>query len=391
MTVVDIRNVVTDSNVELIEISDSTIYYAEEKVEEGHHNLFLLEYDRETKTERILTNVFLSDPTLVLHFFSFQNDILAVMEGGGSFLKLLRVDKRSGEEKNQEEIHFIGDFAGCKALDESRVIFYTNENEEHRNLFREYRGLTGFDHVTYVYDLDERRYYYVKDGRICGLLAENLITFDLNGQPQLLAMQAYGSEEEKLLCYGEQKWMGSAIDDNVWLCPLIDFLVAVKTAESHLPLERIFSIGTEGMVRYLGMDEQSIYFKAGYFPHHDTRICAVDKASGKKRIIASLNLTEEEQNVRFIFDAASAQGYRLTELADSLRIDGVLNSQVHGEFSQDLGDFAACIQDRYLVARYVLEDETDRFTFHSIYDLETKQQQSYECRCAIHGDTVVLY
>ena len=41
MVVVDIRNFFTIRNVELIEINYDTIYYAEEKNEEGHNNLFV--------------------------------------------------------------------------------------------------------------------------------------------------------------------------------------------------------------------------------------------------------------------------------------------------------------------------------------------------------------
>ena len=46
MTVIDMRNFFHDCDVELIEINDEVIYYAEEKVEEGHNSLFLLEYNR---------------------------------------------------------------------------------------------------------------------------------------------------------------------------------------------------------------------------------------------------------------------------------------------------------------------------------------------------------
>ena len=80
MTVVDIRNKVTDSRVKLIEISGSTVYYAEEKAEEGHYSLFLLEYDRNTQTERVVANCFLGDPAVVLHFYSFPGDIIAVRQ-----------------------------------------------------------------------------------------------------------------------------------------------------------------------------------------------------------------------------------------------------------------------------------------------------------------------
>lgn len=391
MTVVDIRNAVTDSNVELIEISEDTIYYAEEKTEEGHYNLFLLKYDRASKTERILSSFFLKDPTMVLHFFSFQSDILAVMENGGSCAGILRVDKETGKEKNREEIHFVGNFADCKALDESRVVFYTSENELHKKLFEDYKKLSGFNRIAYLFDLEEGRYYYIRDKRICNLSSDKLITYDLNGQTQLLVLEPYGSEEEKEHCYRNRRWLGDHVCDNVWVCPLIDFVVAVGTDETHLPLELLLSAGTQGMVRYAGMDEENLYFRAKYFPNNDQRVCAVSRQTGKKAVAAELNLKEGEEPAGFFIETSAARIYRVTEHEDSYEIDGVLNSSVCGQYSKELGQFVSCVEDRFLVAKYVISDEKDSFVFYSIYDIETKKQQSYECRCAVKGNTVVLY
>ena len=391
MTVVDIRNAVTDSSVELIEISDSAVYYAEEKTEEGRCGLFLLKYDRAAKTERVLTSYFPVDPTLVQHFFSFRGDILIVMENGGPVAWVMRIDKRTGREKNREEIHFIGDFSACRALDESRVIFYTRENKLHGKLFEDYKKLTGFSSVAYVYDLDESRYYYVRDKRICKIAAENLVTFDLNGQTQLLVLEPYGDEAEKKHCYRNRRWLGDEICDRVWLCPLIDFLVAVKAGETHLPLELLLSAGTQGMVRYAGMDRDSLYFRAAYFPNNDQRVCAVEKATGKKTVAASLNTQDGEDPVGFLIDTDGARIYRVTEHADGCEIEGVLNSRLHDRYNKELGELVACVEDRFIVARYVISDEHDSFVFHSIYDIHTKEQQSYECRCAVKGSTVVLY
>ena len=391
MTVVDIRNAVTDSHVELIEISGSTVYYAEEKAEEGHHSLFLLEYDREAKTERVLANCFLSDPTAVLHFFSFATDIIVVMENRESFARILRFDKQTGQEKNAEELHFVGNFADCKALDESRVLFFTEENELHRHLFEEYKKASGFERIAYLYDLEESRYYYVRDKRICNLNTEKLIPFDVAGERMLLVLEPYGSEAEKEKCYHNQRWLGDTVSDNVWLCPLLDFVVAVKADETHLPLELLLSAGTQGLVRYAGQDENSLYFRAQYYPNNDQRVCAVDKLSGKKTVAAELNLQEGEEPAAFFIEPDSARIYRVTEHEESYEIHGILNSAVHGRYSKELGQFVACVEDRFLVAKYVISDETDSFVFYSIYDLETKQQQSFECSCAVQEDTVVLY
>lgn len=391
MKVVDLRNIFERCSDVLIEISDHFIYYAEEKKEEGHNNLFLLEYNRDTRRERIITNYFLSNPTFVQHFFSFPEEIIIVLESGESEAWILRVDKRTGEEKNLAKLNFIGSFADCKALDESHVIVYTVENDRHQRMFQEYKKLTGFARVAYLYDLNDEAYFYIRDPRICNLDAADLIPYDINGEMQLLVLQPNGGEEEKEDAYRNIRWVGDNINDNIWLCPLFDFIVSVKAGEEQVPLELILSAGTCGLVRFAGIDEENLYFRAKYFPTGDQRLCAWDKLTCKKAVAAELNLGEDEKSAQFSIDMNCGRAYRITDMDDEFQVDGVLNSDVHATYSKELGDFVACVEDRFVIARYVLADENDSFEFNSIYDAQTGKQQSYECRCIVSGGTVVLY
>ncbi len=391
MKVVDLRNVFASCNDVLIEISDHFIYYAEEKKEEGHNNLFILEYNRVTRRERIISNYFLSNPAFVQHFFSFPEDIIIVMESGESEAWILRIDKRTGAEKNMATVNFIGGFADCTALDESHVMIYTVENEKHRKLFSDYKKLTGFEKAAYLYDVDDEAYYYVRDPRICTADSGGLIPYDMDGQKQLLVLQPHGDEPEKENCYKNRRWLGDNINDNVWICPLFDLIVSVKAGEERIPLELILSAGTCGLVRFAGMDGSNLYFRIKYFPTDDQRLCAYDKLTGKKSIAAELNLKEGDKPAMFSIDVNGARVYRITEDDDDYRVDGVLNSEIHTQYSKELGDFFACVDDRFVLARYILADDKDSFEFNSVFDAQTGVQKSYECSCAVQGGTVVLY
>lgn len=147
MKVVDLRNIFANCNDQLIEISDNRIYYAEEKNEEGHNSLFLLEYNRITRRERILANYILDRPAFVPHFFSFSDVILLLLEDGSSHVELLSIDKITGEERHAVVLSLVGNFSECAALDESRIILFTEEDDTHAELFSEYRRLTGFARV----------------------------------------------------------------------------------------------------------------------------------------------------------------------------------------------------------------------------------------------------
>ena len=391
MKVVDLRNIFASCNDVLIEISDHFIYYAEEKKEEGHNNLFLLEYNRDTRRERVISNYFMGNSTFIQHFFSFTEDIIIVIESGESEAWILRIDKRTGEEKNLAKLNFIGSFSDCKALDENHVIIYTVENNQHSRLFQEYQKLTGFARIAYLYDLNDETYFYVRDPRICNLDSAGLVPYNRDGETQLLVLQPRGDEEEKEKAYQNLRWVGDNVNDNVWVCPLFDFIVSVKSGEERVPLELILSAGTCGLVRFAGMDDENLYFRAKYFPTDDQRLCAFHKLTGKKSVMAQLNLGEDEKAASFSIDMDSGRAYRITEGDDEFTVDGVLNSCVHARYNKELGEFTACVEDRFIIARYVLSDDNDSFEFNSIFDVEMGEQKSYECRCAVQGGTVVLY
>ena len=158
MKVVDLRNIFANCNDQLIEIRDNRIYYAEEKIEEGHNSLFLLEYNRITRRERILANYILDRPAFVPHFFSISDVILLVLEDGSSNVELLSIDKITGEERHAVVLSLVGNFSECAALDESRIILFTEEDDTHAELFSEYRRLTGFARVALLFDLEEEAY-----------------------------------------------------------------------------------------------------------------------------------------------------------------------------------------------------------------------------------------
>ena len=236
MIIEDLRNVFTSCRDELIEVSGDFIYYAEEKMEEGHNILFLLEYNRKTKRERIITNYILQNPSFVHHYYGFPNDILIVMENGDSEVWVLRVDKLTGAERNLDKLSLIGAFNGCAALNASHLLFFTVPNQRHKALFRRYTETTGMEKAVCLYDLDEKKPCYVRDPRICAAEASGIIPFDPDGLPRLLILLPHGDEEEKETCYKNRRWLGDSVCDRVWECPLFDLIVSLKSGEDHTPL-----------------------------------------------------------------------------------------------------------------------------------------------------------
>jgi len=390
VTVIDMRNFFHDCDVELIEINDNVIYYAEEKIEEGHHSLFLLEYNRVAQQERIVANYILNDEDYQQHYFAFENDIVVVMENGKNIAWVLRIDKQTGKEKNFEQIHFIGNFLQCKALSREYIFILTEENEEHSKLFAEYRSLTDLRHIAYLYNMERREYHYIKDKRICEADCSCLIPYLGKGIMKLLVLQPYGSEREKEHCYKNRCWLGSHICDKAWTCDLESLVHAVR-CEHEIKMQLLFSSDSSGMIRYVGMDEKNIYFKAKHFPWNDLRLCAVDKETNARFVAASLTLKDRESDAEYWIDTVNMRGIRVTKQDQELKIKGFLNTCINAEYQKGQGEFISCVDDRFILEQQVVQGEEESFCFTEIYDCRTKKRQSFESGCAVQGDIVVLY
>ena len=388
MKIVDLRSTLVTCNDKLIDISGENIYYAEEKNVEGHQNLFLLAYNRETRRERVLADYRVTKPDYVMHYFPFDSHILIVMEDGGSEAWLLKLDKHTGREEQLVQARFAGNFIDCCALDADHVVLYSQASRRDASLFREYRRHTGFSQAAYLYDLQKDCCWSVQDPRICA--GARVLPFFGGGEHKLLVMQPYGTEEEKRKAYRDRRWVGDHIEDRIWLCTAEDFTDAVENERPAAPMVRILQAGTSGMVRFAGEDADSLYFRALFFPTDDQHILSVSKHTGAKQDAAQLNLAPEERDARFLSD--SGRFYKLTVPEEGqIRVQGILNSTIDAVYNEKLGELVSCVDDRFLVLRNQMSDDTDSLLFYTVYDAKDGKIKEFEGNCTVCGSILVLF
>ena len=138
MKVVDIRNVFEKRRIQLFYVDDDFIYYAEEKLQGELSNLYILEYNRDTRRERLVTNYTLEDSSFVQHIFAFEETILLVLENGSSSIWVVELDRRSGMELSRRKLNFTGRFYECKAIDANNIIFTAAPDEKSKGFFKQY-------------------------------------------------------------------------------------------------------------------------------------------------------------------------------------------------------------------------------------------------------------
>ncbi len=391
MVVVDIRNVFAVRNVELIEVNQRYIYYAEEKNEEGHNNLFLLEYNRASRRERIVATYSLDDPTFVQHIFSFENSILLLLENGGSTVWLFRVDKLTGDETARLQLNCIGAFGGCCALDENHVLIETAPSDVYASLFADYKKVTGCSHMQSLYDIGENANYLVKNELLRQLRPEDIRLARLNGASYALLLNPYGDEALKQKCYRDARWINGEIRDNIWLCPVEDLIQGIQSGAEQvgdLALKLLVSAGTEGMARYVDQDDTSVYFRVKHFPTGRETLCSCPIEGGSVQVLCDLPARD---GVRYLMQ--SGRVYAIEEQENSYVVQGISGSTIHAEYERRLGELIGCVENRFLITRHEEYDpeERSRFTLHTIYDSKRNTEESFECKCEIDGNTLILY
>lgn len=389
MTVIDIRNFFTIRNVEIIDINKKYIYYAEEKNEEGHNNLFLLEYNRETRRERVIINYSLDDPTFVQHLFNLDESIILVLENGTESIWIFRINKKTGEETARIESKSVGSFFGCKAIDENNVIIYTVSNEKYKKLFEAYQKKTGCTRLAYMHDIDQDKKYLIENRVISGISPENIKIYKTEDEVKVLLLNPYGDEALKEKCYKNARWISTPIDDCIWTCTMKDLIQSVKNEEYKLKLKLIVKASIEGCVRYIGMDKDHLYLRVKNFKTKEEYICAYSETKDKMQVAYKFSESASD----YYIDKEEAKVYKLIQKDDLTLIEGVVNSKVNGYYKTSIGKFVGCIEDRFIITNKVVLNKEEKYDFEytSICDTRLKTEESFECKSVIKGDTLVLY
>lgn len=393
MVVVDIRNLFAQRNIEIFEINDAFIYYSEEKHnEDGQNSLYLLEYNRSSRRERLISNYTLQDPTFIQHIFALTNSIIIILENGSNSLWLIEVDKQSGMELNRRKIVCTGSFSECKPLDDEHLIIYMEADEQNADVFKKYKQATGCDRLCYTYNLRTNKKYFVKGPMLAKLSCDDIKIIESNGERQLILLDPFSDEEVKEHYYREKRWISADIRDNIWLCTLSTALAEIECGCSEITFKSIASADIKGSVRYCGMSDENVYLKVKQFKTGMERLCAYNKNSGELTPSVSLDPPESSRDF-YCIEQETGKIHLICPIGNGkVHVKGILNSDINATYDNALGKFVTCIEDRFIIAnKTVQEPNQPPQSIYSIYDTQSDLSESYECNCEIKNQTLVLY
>lgn len=381
MTVVDIRNVFENRRIQLFYVDNDFIYYAEEKLYGELSNLYILEYNRDTHRERLVTNYTLEDSSFVQHIFAFEETILLVLENGSSSLWLVEIDKCSGMELSRRKLNFTGRFYECKALDANNLIFTTASDEKSKAFFKQYKALTKCDTLAYIYDIEQDKKSFIRCPLFSKVGCDSFFTVKTNEGNKLIILDPWGDEETKSYYFREQRWISADIRDNIWICDLDSALLEIKEGKENLTVKCIASADIKGMVRYVAISDKKLYMKATHFKSGLEKICSYDFDSGDIEAVAELLPCEDDEY--YYVEERTGKTYKLTVTEEKTLVES-LTDEFITEYKTSFGKFISCIENRFIITK----SENNSIV---LLDTKTGADYEYDCKCEIYGNTLVLY
>ncbi len=390
MTVVDIRNIFSNRRISLVNVGASHIYYAEEKNDEGS-SLFLLEYNRSTRKERLVTNYTLDDPTFVEHIFALKESIVIILENGTNSMWLIEVDKKSGTELNRRKVVCTGIFKECMVLDNTHLLIYMSPDQANAEIFKKYRETMGCECLCYIYNLKTNVKTIVRAPLIAKAGCDGIKTMDIHGDPCAVILDPFSDEAVKESYFREQRWINADIRDNIWICRTEDLEKELESGSTTITKRCIASADIKALVRYMGIDGDKIYFRAKEFKSGTEKICSYDAFVNTLAVETAIDTTQKD--VVYILEEHPFRAFALSEESKEISVTGLVGSHAEAAYSKELGSFMTCIDNRYIVTtRTVVSEESGQeHTYCYIFDTVLKKHESYECSCLLKGDTLVLY
>ena len=325
LTVIDLRDEMYKRQIDIIEITDDYIYYAEELKINGVDTIYLYSYSFEDECEKVMSFFAFDDSTYLQHYYACDDSIIVLFENDSNRVWIVKVDKHSNEEVLRKKIPLIGRFFECIPIDGSNIIIYTKADSNSRELFNRCLEETNCDCLANLYDLEKGYRYFIRDFKTAALLRNSMHEFtDLKGTKKIILSDPYCSEEEKKELSRELSSIPEDIRDNIWVISKEKLLDEFKSGEDNVEMKRVASAGAEGIVRFECISGNDIIFRAGIFSHGKEQFLKMSTVDGEVDPIGTVQPKSEDS---YCFtDVQSGKIYRMTRDDENITLKGEINS-----------------------------------------------------------------
>lgn len=388
MTVIDLREKLFNRRIEIIEITDCCVYYAEELQLNDIDTVYIYCYDFSLRTENIISYFSFEDDTYLQHYYTCKESIIVLFENDGNRVWIVKIDKSANNEVLRKKVPLIGKYFDCVLIDDNNIIIYSKADNEYREIFDRCLEETGADMLANLYDLRMSYRYFIRDFKTAVLVKNNMHKFtDSKGILRMILCDPYcESEIEKEKLSNTPGGVIEDIRDNISEISVNKFLDEVRSDREKISLKRIASAGAEGFVRYECVCGGSIIFRAKIFTTGREQFLSMSTDSGDVKPICRVK--EKNDAARYFTDTDSGKIYYTTRDGENITLSGEINSSAKITYPYTVGRLISCIDDRFVIADSSTSYDNPQT---SVYDGRLDLTDTYQARAKVKNDILVLY
>lgn len=388
MTVIDLRAKLHERDVDVIEVTDEYMYYAEELQVGDVDTVYLYSYDFTNETEYLISYFIFEDDVYLPHYYNCSDSIIALFENDGNKVWIIKIEKSSNNEVLRKKVPLIGKYFDCVPIDDNNIIMYSKADDEYREIFDRCFEETGCDVIANLYDLKMSYRYFIRDFKTAMLVKNNMHNFtDSKGVERMIICDPYCENEADKEKLSEQVGgVTEDIRDNIWEISKAKFLDGVRESRERIALKRIASAGAEGLVRFECIGGDRIIFRAKMFTTGQEQFFEMSTASGEVKPICSTRIRTD--TARYFTDIDNGKIYYIERDGEFISLVGEINSSAEITYPYSIGQFIVCVDERFVIA-----DSSSNYNekLTSIYDGDLKICDTYQARVTINNNILILY
>lgn len=380
LTVIDLRDDMYKRRIDVIEIDDGVIYYAEELNSRGSDSVCVYGYSFDESAEQLMSCFVFDDAGYIQHYYTAKNSILVLFENSGNTVWIVKIDKKSGDEVYRKRIPLIGVFSECVAIDDDNILIYTKADKKHKDMFNRCLEETNCSFIATLFDINRNERHFVRDFDTAMLIRNNMQTFTAKGEEWMLLSDSFDNALEKQRIVQKLNCSDNELEESIRVISKKAFLSAVRQKEEDTKPRKIVTAGSKGSIKFECICGDNVLMRARSFVHNAESYCSIPLFGGSITNVLDIN------GETFFTDIDDGKIYSVSTNGEDIELIGKINTDVQITYPVNIGKIIKCIDDRYVIG----ENKGDK-DYITVYDSELDLKDIYQASGKLKGNILVLY
>lgn len=391
MNIVDMRKVTTENTI-ILGSNKENIYMLEGLEDRGIYYMNIYRYDKNTCARTKINDETINTQRLYCIHICKENYIM-VSAIYNDELRVYKVDllndyvsiAASIEVKEEE-------FTNLIYLGDKYFIYYLDTSDVDSEFYDVDMDIQGEYIHAFLYEIDGGRSHEIKDKRVVLGVRDHLEHYKHNNTEYLMLEEAYMDDYEQEEIYkldlDISEYHTDSYKESINIVGLDTFINDIYDDKCEISFNVIYSTEKDGWTRYLGNDNDNIYFRTKDFKNQIESIYAIHKDN----LVSKVDKTYKHNNNDEIrYDKDKLKVFLIKNDDDKRYVTGIYNSNISDIYHKKLGEFDTVIDEEYILTYYWVEDDEDNYYDYSVIkSVVTDIERKYLGNIYTIGSDVIL-